>query len=175
MKDHPTVELYVSNFTWRVLQNRYEYDGYAVDIFGTWLYPLLTQHLTRSQVVKPRTRITTQQDKKVKIYISTYDMFRYGSNINPENQARLSLLIKRMEVDEICKFTCLARAFSTASRDSIMKYYLDKLDYCEEDIHFSALKKHYQRRYACYETIYKNDLTTIKNNLQNVPNQQPQA
>ncbi len=169
MKNHPTVEIYVSNFTWKVLQNRYEYDGYAVDVFGTWLYPLLTQHLTREREVKPkRRRITTQSDVKVRIYISEYDRQRYGSNIKLENQARLSLFIKKMEIDDACKFTCMAHVFSDASRDSVMKYYLEKHDYTEEEIHFAALKKHYQRHYACFETIYQNDLLTIKNNLQNV-------
>ncbi len=158
------VDIKLHPLSWHVLQKQYGFDGIAVDLGKSWLYNIVTQCLRRHPVMSPwEFNRMPQGMVDGKVYILEYDCNRYGSYMSMAKQANLSVIIYRRERERLCHLTATAHVMAGVSRDTAMRYFLDKEDYDEDEISFAALRKHYQRHYRQYEEDISNDFNQLTN------------
>lgn len=156
------VDIKLQPLAWHVLKKEYAYDGIAVDLGRGWLYNIVTQCLRRHPVISPwEFNRAPQGMVDGKIYILEYDYNRFGGYMSMAKQANLSMIIFRKERERLCHLTATAHVMAGVSRDTAMKYFLEKEDYEDSEITFAALRKHYQRHYRHFEDDIYNDLKEL--------------
>lgn len=148
--------------SWHVLKIQYNFDGTAVDLGSGWLYNIVTQCLRRRPVMSPWEFSRTLQGMvDGKVYILEYDYNRYGGYMSIAKQANLSVIISCKERERLCNLTATAHVMAGISRDTAMRYFLEKEGYEENEITFAALRKHYQRHYRHFEDDILHDLNQL--------------
>ena len=158
-----TVDIKLQPLAWKVLKKQFNYDGNAVDLGRGWLYNIVTQCLRRHPVISPWEFSRMPQGMvDGKLYILEYDYNRYGGYMSISKQANLSLIIFRRERERLCHLTATAHVMGEVSRDTAMRYFLEKEGYEDDEISFAALRKHYQRHYRHYEDDILHDLKELK-------------
>ena len=156
------VDIKLHPLSWRVLRQQYRYDGVAVDLGKGWLYNIVTQCLRRRPVMSPWEFSRVPQGMvDGKVYILEYDYNRYGGYMSIAKQANLSVIIFRQERERLCNLTATAHVMAGISRDTAMRYYLEKEGYEDDEISFAALRKHYQRHYRHFEDDILHDLNQL--------------
>lgn len=157
------VDIKLHPLSWRVLRQQYRYDGVAVDLGKGWLYNIVTQCLRRRPVMSPWEFSRVPQGMvEGKVYILEYDYNRYGGYMSIAKQANLSVIIFRQERERLCNLTATAHVMAGISRDTAMRYFLEKEGYEDDEISFAALRKHYQRHYRHFEDDILHDLKELK-------------
>ena len=157
------VDIKLHPLSWRVLRQQYRYDGVAVDLGKGWLYNIVTQCLRRRPVMSPWEFSRVPQGMvDGKVYILEYDYNRYGGYMSIAKQANLSVIIFRQERERLCNLTATAHVMAGISRDTAMRYFLEKEGYEDDEISFAALRKHYQRHYRHFEDDILHDLKELK-------------
>lgn len=156
------VDIKLHPLSWRVLRQQYRYDGVAVDLGKGWLYNIVTQCLRRRPFMSPwefsRVPLGMVEGK---VYILEYDYNRYGGYMSIAKQANLSVIIFRQERERLCNLTATAHVMAGISRDTAMRYFLEKEGYEDDEISFAALRKHYQRHYRHFEDDILHDLNQL--------------
>ena len=157
------VDIKMHPLSWHVLKAQYSYDGVAVDLGRGWLYNIVTQGLRRNPVVSPWEFSRSPQGMvESRIYIREYDYNRYGGYMSIAKQANLSVIISRRERERLCNLTATMHVVAGVSRDTAMRYFLEKEGYSDEEISFAALRKHYQRHHRHFEDVILNDLKQLR-------------
>lgn len=157
-----TVDIKMHPLSWHVLKKQYNFDGTAVDLGSGWLYKIVTQCLRRRPVMSPWEFSRTLQGMvDGKVYILEYDYNRYGGYMSIAKQANLSVIISRKERERLCYLTATAHVMASISRDTAMRYFLEKEGYEEDEITFAALRKDYQRHYRHFEDDILHDLNQL--------------
>ena len=162
-----TVDIKLHPLSWKVLQQQYNYDGYAVDLGRGWLYKVVTKCLRRHPVMSPWEFSRAPKGMvDGKVYILEYDYNRFGGYMSTASQANLSVIIFRRERERLCHMTATAHVMAGVSRDTAMRYFLDKEGYDDHEISFAALRKHYQRHFRHFEDDMLHDLKELKSKNQ---------
>lgn len=156
------ITLSLSPLAKHVLLRDYPYDGHAVNLLGSWIYPYITASLQRREV-HTAAEVTKKLDGVVRcpIYISDYDENRYGHFIRLDRQASISKTICAIETDKLCRLIASMTAFGHVSRRAATLFYLDKFDYSESEINYEKIRQHYKRHYLHVEQSYIKDFQDI--------------
>ena len=158
-----TVDIKLHPLAWQVLKQQYKYDGIAVDLGKSWLYKVFVASLRRHPVVAPWEFSRMPQGLvDGRVYITDYDFQRYGGHMGIAKQLNFSMIVTKRERERLCLLTATAHVMAGISRDTAMRYFLEKEGYEEDEISFAALRKHYQRHYRHYEDDILHDLKELK-------------
>lgn len=156
------VDIHMQPLAWRVLKEQFHYDGTAVELGSGWLYNVLTASLRRHPVVAPWEFSRMPQGlADGRVYISDYDFQRYGGFMSIAKQLNFSMIVTGRERERLCQLTATAHIMAGISRDTAMRYFLEKEGYEDDEISFAALRKHYQRHYRHFEDIILHDLKEL--------------
>lgn len=162
MENKRIVDIKLHPLSWRVLRDQYAYDGIAVDLGHGWLYNMATLCLRRHPVMAAwEFNRMPQGMVDGRIYITDYDSQRYGDYMSLAKQATLSVVIFRQERERLCQLVATAHVMAGVSRDTAMRYFLDKAGYEDYEISFAALRKHYQRHYRHFEDNIFHDFNEL--------------
>ena len=160
------VDIKLHPLSWHVLKSQYRYDGVAVNLGRGWMYNIVTQCLKRSPVISSwEFNRAPQGMVDGRVYILEYDFNRYGGYMGIAKQANLSVIIFRRERERLCHLTATAHVMAGVSRDTAMRYFLEKEGYEDDEISFAALRKHYQRHYRQYEDDIMQDFNELKKQI----------
>lgn len=165
-----TVTLHLKPMAWKILKRDFPFDGTAVDITRSHIYPFLISCLQHRHVytaAELRRRPVGLEEGKV--YITDYDFDRYGACVRSDRQASLSKIICDHEKDIICRHVAALHVYAGVSRRAAMRHILAENDFDFADLNLEALKKHYQRHYLTLENKFWSDLQHI-NNSKNTQN-----
>lgn len=158
------VDIKLHPLAWRVLKEQYHYDGTAVELGDSWLYNVLTATLRRHQVIAPWEFSRMPQGLiDGRVYISDYDYQRYGCYMSISKQINFSMIIAKRERERLCQLTATAHIMAGVSRDTAMRYFLEKEGYEDNEISFATLRKHYQRHHRHFEEDMLHDLKELNN------------
>jgi len=154
-KEKARVALRFHPMVWKVLKKEYGYDGMAVDLSGSWIYPMITMALEREEFLSSREerRISAQMQEDY-VYVSIYDIRRFGCNIRLSRMAAISTTIYQREREKICHVVAAMTASGLVTRQEAMREILMREDFDEEDLRLDTLKKQYIRNFRHIEEAY---------------------
>lgn len=158
-----TATLNMKPLAWKVLKREYGFDGVAVELTSSWVYPIIASSLKRHLTyTAAELRRRPQGMVEGKVYITDYDFRRYGFHLPIAVQTNISNTVCRQEMDHICRLVCAMHVFGGVSKRAAMMHYLAVYGYDFEDLNPEQLKKHYQRHFANIEKGYREDIQQIK-------------
>lgn len=158
-----TTTIYMKPLAWKVLKRQYEFDGHAVELTKSWIYPIIASGLRhRHTYTAAELRRKPVRMEKGNVYITDYDFRRFGCYLPMSIQTNISNTICRLEMDHICRLVCAMHVFGGIPKRAATLHYLAKFGYDFSDLNADQLKKHYQRHFANIERYYMEDIQQIK-------------
>lgn len=162
-KKQLTISLKVYPAVFRYLENNFPKNVQGVyDLLDSPYYCLISSMLSRSTIKTPSlVPMSYSRFVPIKTYITEFDFYHYGWEINERQQYNLSKTILHVILQNACHEIAVAHVCMNISRDRAIRNFIYENLFEDDELSYSYLIKYYQRNYLENEKKLKEYVSNL--------------